>query len=387
MNRGEHFKLGLFVVAAVTLLVTFLLSLGVLQRFEPSVTVETYFNEDIRGLTVGAPVRFRGIRAGAVTSISFADKAYPEIAEQENVRSGLIRVVVDVEKSIFLAEDDDDIRTEIERAVRFGLRFRLNDTGLGGPTYVEADLVDPDSAATLNPTWNTTHTYIPSSPSRAVEIISSLAAVLTRLEDSGLIDSFDRFVTVAETAGRLLDDVEQTGVINAADDTLAELRQATRTLRDAVEDARVDAILSNTSSATASLDQLLADNGDFPRAARRVEAMATNLDDTARALTDLTRAIHDAELIDNAAVLADSLAETAPALANAAEALESAMTRVDRIARTNERPLADAVRALRDASLTLDALLQDLRANPSQLLADPPPTERPRSQQQNGDAP
>ena len=52
-------------------------------------------------------------------------------------------------------------------------------------------------------------------------------------------------------------------------------------------------------------------------------------------------------------------------------------SRLDGLIRGNERQIADAIRSLRDAGLELQAMLEELKANPGRILADPPPRRTP----------
>ena len=55
MEEGKHyFRLGLFVVVTITILAAVLFLLGGRKLFQPTFTFETYFNESVAGLEIGA---------------------------------------------------------------------------------------------------------------------------------------------------------------------------------------------------------------------------------------------------------------------------------------------------------------------------------------------
>ena len=69
MEEGKRYiRLGLFVVVTVMLLAAVLCARG-RKLFQPTFTFETYFNESVAGLELGAPVRFRGVPLGQVSEI------------------------------------------------------------------------------------------------------------------------------------------------------------------------------------------------------------------------------------------------------------------------------------------------------------------------------
>ena len=61
--------LGAFVVGAVILAVVGLVIFGGGKFFRSTQSWVAYFDESIKGLAVGAPVTFRGVKVGAVTDV------------------------------------------------------------------------------------------------------------------------------------------------------------------------------------------------------------------------------------------------------------------------------------------------------------------------------
>jgi paraquat-inducible protein B len=69
VNRANPKLIGAFVVGAVALVVVGVLLLGGAQVFTQKRTFVAYFEGSVKGLNVGAPVEFQGVRVGAVTDI------------------------------------------------------------------------------------------------------------------------------------------------------------------------------------------------------------------------------------------------------------------------------------------------------------------------------
>ena len=69
MNRANPKLIGAFVIGAVALVVLGVLLLGGAQWLTQKRTFVAYFEGSVKGLNVGAPVEFQGVRVGAVTNI------------------------------------------------------------------------------------------------------------------------------------------------------------------------------------------------------------------------------------------------------------------------------------------------------------------------------
>ena len=72
----RYFRLGLFVVVTLVVMAAVLFLLGGRKLFQPTFIFETYFNESVAGLELGAPVRFRGVPLGQVSEILTSAATY-----------------------------------------------------------------------------------------------------------------------------------------------------------------------------------------------------------------------------------------------------------------------------------------------------------------------
>lgn len=70
-SNPNYFRLGLFVLAAIGVLIAVILIFGSGQLFKRSFTIETYIKQSVTGLDTGAAVRFRGVAIGQVTSMGY----------------------------------------------------------------------------------------------------------------------------------------------------------------------------------------------------------------------------------------------------------------------------------------------------------------------------
>ncbi len=75
-GKTNDFKLGLFTLFGVGLLVMAVLAFGAWSSFEKKTLFETYVSGDVSGLSVGSAVEFRGVHVGKVSHIGFSWNEY-----------------------------------------------------------------------------------------------------------------------------------------------------------------------------------------------------------------------------------------------------------------------------------------------------------------------
>jgi len=326
--NGGHFKLGLFVSVAVALLVLALLALGVLDRFKPSVTLETYFAESIQGLQPGAAVRYRGLRIGTVRRMGFADLEYAEAASTNPVFGHVVLVEMTIDAGYVQMLQTEDLERRIERSIGLGLRTRLASSGLGGPTYIELDFLDPQRFPAPELPWTPDDYYVPSAPSTIVSIVESLASILTRLDEAQF---------------------------------LPELRAACVTLQEFLSDEHLGTLVDDAETTLQQVQALVAD----------MTSMAEALQRAGTSFDGLAHTVQESDLI---AQMQRVAADLGPAMRDLAELA----ARLDKLVAANDTEIADTIRSLQRAALQLEALLEDAEANPSRMIfGDPPPKRTP----------
>ncbi|MCX5694558.1 MAG: MlaD family protein [Candidatus Omnitrophica bacterium] len=117
MRKVSKTKIGIFVVGAVILLVAAILAFGSGAFFKQSDKYIVFFDGSVKGLSVGAPVIFRGVKIGNVSSI--------DLAYDEKTKTVLIPVVIDVELARVKGVPDPFGYPDYESFVQQGLRAKL----------------------------------------------------------------------------------------------------------------------------------------------------------------------------------------------------------------------------------------------------------------------
>ena len=117
MRKANKTKIGAFVVGAIILLVAAILIFGSGFFFKQSDKYVVFFDGSVKGLSVGAPVIFRGVKIGNVSSI--------DLAYEEKTKSVLIQVVIDVELARVKGVPDTFGYPDYAQLIQQGLRAKL----------------------------------------------------------------------------------------------------------------------------------------------------------------------------------------------------------------------------------------------------------------------
>ena len=185
-SNPNYFRLGVFVLAAIGVLVAVILIFGSGQLFKKSFLIETYIKQSVTGLDTGASVRFRGVKVGQVTMIGLSGDIYEKDVPFEKRRQYVV-----VRMQIF---GDKLTEEQITDFVQNNLRARVKSMGITGVNYVEFDFATGASDYTPLPySWMPADPVIPSLPNQADEIIAGLQKFVSTLNHSDIEGTQKKF--------------------------------------------------------------------------------------------------------------------------------------------------------------------------------------------------
>lgn len=178
-SNPNYFRLGVFVLAAIGILLAVILIFGSGQIFKKSFYVETYIKQSVTGLDAGASVRFRGVKIGQVTLIGLSGDMYEEKLPFHDRRQYVV-----VRMQIFGEKVNED---QIAEFVKNNLRARVKSMGITGVNYVEFDFVNNAADSQQLPySWKPEYPVIPSLPNQADEIISGIQKLIGALNEMNI---------------------------------------------------------------------------------------------------------------------------------------------------------------------------------------------------------
>lgn len=323
-STTNRWKLGLFVTLGFAATIAVLGWLGASRLRRETIEVNYFFDEQVSGLDIGAPVKFRGVPIGKVVRIRTGP-------DQRHVRV-VAKVYVDALRDLGLRWKEVPGKKPF---VSTNLRAQLITSILTGQTYIESDFFDPERYPIpdygFEVPWNTIHS-VPS----AYKTI-----------ESGLLEALDKLPDVEQ---------EMSGFLTEARTTLAAMRlpelteQARRTLA-AAEDRLVGLEeLKVLQSGTSAFDET-------QRAMSEVRGLAADLRSSEGALTRALVRYEELGRVLEEAFGHSSLAETVLAIGEFGSEGAEAAGALARLSRDLRVELESARRTL-EAIRRLAALLE-----------------------------
>jgi ABC-type transporter Mla subunit MlaD len=230
----NHFKLGLFALCGLAILILGIVAFGARGYFEQTSLYETYIAGDVTGLTVGSAVDLRGVRVGKVTRISFSWGEYQE------TQPSYIVVEFEVREDAIPLPPGETREGMVQAAIKRGLRARLKGQGITGTSILSIEVVNPDENPPAQVPWQPRHIYIPSAPGQFGELLTSLEKSLHNLEHLDFSGINLLLQNDLLAAAKVLDKANQIdfGNLSAnANGLVAELRDTNTKLKSLIADS------------------------------------------------------------------------------------------------------------------------------------------------------
>lgn len=287
-SKGSY-KLGLFVVSALVSLFVVLFILEGRNLFEPKMIIETYFDESVSGLDVGAPVRFRGITAGEVVSIELSDAIYESEVPRENRKSYVVvrSEITGAKKTV--AEWNMSVQVAIER----GLRATTQLAGITGQQFLSFDFVSADKGLIFD--WTPEYPYVPSTKSSTGKIVSGIQSLIDHLDEADINKLVSNINTLIATLNTTIGKVDVESLNIELIELLNNTNHMVKNVDGVVSDTEIKAIISSVAQVSKKLNSTLNKGGelnqlvsDLDRAAVRLDViMADNQSDINYVIKDL----------------------------------------------------------------------------------------------------
>ena len=183
MQEANKFKLGLFVISAITVLIIVVSCMGMFDQLKPKAHLVTYVAESVQGLSTGSAVKYKGVPIGNVDDISI-------ITGTQEIR---IDILIDLSKfrrktgESFLQQKSSSrwqFYNYLQKEVSRGLTCRIEPDGITGVKYVEMDFfrdADKIPRAKRQVEIRDGIFYMPSTPSMMANLRMSVFEILASI--------------------------------------------------------------------------------------------------------------------------------------------------------------------------------------------------------------
>ncbi len=254
-GKKRNFKIGLFILVGLILTLIAVVLFGGGKFFREKYTVETYFDQSVQGLDVGAPLKFQGVQIGNVSEIHFTFNDYKTYKQYVLVRAHVFPDSVRGGGGRRLADEYDDIGTFLNELVKNGLRLELSSQGITGVAFLNMVYVDPDKFPAFDIDWKPRYPYIPSSPGSITIItksIENLTASLENINFKQISDDLDNLLNTINST------VEKSEVVELSKDLralVANLNKVSNNVKQILESNDVNTSLKNLNEAMDNLNE------------------------------------------------------------------------------------------------------------------------------------
>ena len=310
----SYARLGFFVV--VGLMVILVTGLFFIQRLRSRAVIAlvTYFTENVSGLDISSPVRYRGVAVGRVSDV----RVHPD-GDTIEVDFELFQ-----DRLATIGESVPRVQRRAELLMAPRLRARVVGNPVTGEGYLLLDIPrNPPPLPALG--FTPRRGYVPAMPSVLATVQDRLPAVLERAEETlqtlrelvaRVPDSLDRsdrlFTSVERLLARVPDSLDRSDQFFTSverllrESQLPELRANLRTFSTSTT-AQIAQITSYIAQITSHIDRLAGPNGSLSKVAEETRSALR-----AAAVPALTQAARDAA--DRTSLAADDLRRSLPAM-------------------------------------------------------------------------
>ena len=267
-KQANKALIGAFVVGAVALVVAGLFVFGSGKFFTKKRTFVMYFEGSVKGLSVGAPAVFRGVKIGLVTDIklrAFRKDMTVQIPVFVQVIQGKFEEIDSIEGEV----EDEDIETEVRQLIEAGLRAQLTIQSIvTGQLMVEFDfypdtpirLVDADKEYPEIPTISSPLQELAKTVQQlnideiAKQATAALSGISNFINSPELTSSIQQLSLALEDARKLIQNIDNRvePLSVSLEETIRDTQQLVRNV-----DSKIDPLEKGLDSTNKDVQQLV----------------------------------------------------------------------------------------------------------------------------------
>jgi paraquat-inducible protein B len=252
MIEANKYKLGLFVLSGMALFVLVLFLLGIAAVFKPKVEFVTLFDESVQGLEAGAPVKFRGVTIGKVSSVTVRPS---DNLVRVDIEAELSAIDVGMGKSSVITRKAEFFY-KMEKEVEKGLRCRLDLMGITGLKYVEINYYDPMKNPVPDAVPPVGVRYIPSTPSFLRGLSTNLTTTLARISNIKFDEISTELLGSLKSINSFVNDPRINTLVEKIDNIATQLDATTTNINKVMTESNIREMSDSIKKSLVSIDNL-----------------------------------------------------------------------------------------------------------------------------------
>jgi phospholipid/cholesterol/gamma-HCH transport system substrate-binding protein len=224
-RKPNFFKVGVFVIIGLVILVIGIIVFGGSKYFRKKIYFETYFDQSVQGLTEGAPVKVLGVQVGSVSKITFVRQIYKTSLNYIIVRGFYFPDTLGRD-----VDTEEEFAERAEKQVKEGFRLQLASQGVTGVAFLNGVYFKPDQYPRYEIDWKPKYYYIPSAPSTITTITDSITELTTTINKIDFQAIADDIQTLLEAVTKTVDDAKIAALSQHVQDTVLEFKKVATNL-------------------------------------------------------------------------------------------------------------------------------------------------------------
>lgn len=242
-SKTSNFKIGLFVLIGLILVIITVILFGGGKFLREKYTIETYFDQSVQGLDVGAALKLNGVQIGDVNDIHFVFNDYETNKQYVLVRANIYPDLVRGGGGRRIVDEHENVGVFLNKLVKKGLRLELASQGITGVAFLNMVYIEPDKFPAYDIDWKPEYPYIPSKPG-TITIITE--AIENLSEDVG---------SLINELRKSLKDANIAKIGQDLDKLIIDFNRTATNLNTILESEEVGSSLKHLSSALANIDK------------------------------------------------------------------------------------------------------------------------------------
>lgn len=272
-RKASYFKIGVFVIVGFAIVVIGIVVFGAGKFFREKATIETYFDQSVQGLEVGAPLKFQGVQVGNVSEIAFVFNYYKTEQNYVLVRADIYPDKVGIRKIRDKILSYEERIALLQGLIEKGLRLELASQGITGLAFLNMVYKKPELIRPLPIDWKPEYFYVPSAPGTitlVTETIENLTQTIQTIDIKAITDKVDQLL---RTTNQAVEDAQIAAVSQDIRRLVSSLENNSKSLNSILEGKEIQQSLK-----------------DFAMTMENVNAVSEELP---RTMSELSRSINE----------------------------------------------------------------------------------------------